>query len=181
MIINQIKSPNRIFQTYNSSDGKHIVNIFTAGSIEMGKAVDWQTQLVNELANNLDGNTFNPTSRDDGPPITVNVFNPRRDNWDSSWKQEFNNSQFNEQVTWELDMLDRADIIPLYFAKDTQSPISLLELGLHAQSGKLIVYCDDTFWRKGNIEIVCSRYGIPLFNNYEAWVTRIRNKIIEMS
>jgi len=47
----------------------------------------------------------------------------------------------------------------------TQSPISLLELGLYANSGKLTVICPDGFYRKGNVEVVCALYDIPLFNN----------------
>jgi len=117
-------------------------SFFLAGSIEMGKAVDWQTRLEQAL------------------DPTANVFNPRRRDWDSSWKQEITNPQFNEQVTWELDMLERATYIALYFDPPTQSPISLLELGLHAQTGKLIVCCPTGFWRKGNVDIVCKRYNV---------------------
>ena len=36
----------------------------------------------------------------------------------------------------------------------------MLELGLFANSGKLIVCCPDGFWRKGNVDIVCERYRI---------------------
>ena len=35
-----------------------------------------------------------------------------------------------------------------------RAPITLLELGLFARSGKLIVCCPDGYWRKGNIEVV---------------------------
>ena len=95
------------------------------------------------------------------------VFNPRRVDWDSSWKQEYENPQFFQQVTWELNALKQADIIVMYFIPDTQSPISLLELGLFAESGKLHVVCPQGFWRKGNIEIVCDRYEIPLYDNLQ--------------
>lgn len=118
-------------------------SVFLAGSIEMGKAVDWQTDIVSRFP---DGVTF---------------LNPRRDDWDSSWVQKIDNPQFNEQVTWELDNLAAADIIFLYFAPGTQSPISLLELGLFAKENKnMIVCCPEGFWRKGNVDIVCKRYGI---------------------
>jgi hypothetical protein len=33
---------------------------------------------------------------------------------------------------------------------------------LFARSGKLLVCCPEGFWRKGNVEIVCARYGVPL-------------------
>lgn len=125
-------------------------SVFLAGSIEMGKAIDWQTEL---------GNLFDSKG--------WNVFNPRRDDWDSSWEQKISNPQFNEQVNWELDALETANLIVMYFDPKTQSPISLLELGLHAKSYKMIVVCPEGFWRKGNVDIVCKKYNIPLFSNME--------------
>jgi len=50
----------------------------------------------------------------------------------------------------------------MYFDPNTKSPISLLELGLHANSGKMIVCCPKGFWRKGNVDIVCERYDVPV-------------------
>ena len=49
------------------------------------------------------------------------------------------------------------------------SPISLLELGYISgvNSSKLIVCCPNKFWRRGNVQIVCSRESIPLFDNIE--------------
>jgi hypothetical protein len=61
--------------------------------------------------------------------------------------------------------MDEADVIVLWFDPKTKSPISLLELGLHAQDEKMVVYCPEGFWRKGNVDIVCERHGIP---HYEA-------------
>lgn len=117
--------------------------VFLAGSIEMGAAVDWQREMADLL------------SAED-----CNVMNPRRDDWDASWTQEVSNNQFLEQVSWELHWLERSDLVVMYFAPGTQSPITLLELGLFAQSGKLIVCCPEGFWRKGNVDIVCARYGV---------------------
>lgn len=128
--------------------------VFLAGSIEMGKAEDWQTEM---------GFFFEKKG--------WNVFNPRRRDWDNSWKQEFQNPQFYQQVNWELDTLDKADLILLYLLPETMSPISLLELGLHAKNKKMCVVCPDGFWRKGNIDIVCNRYDILLFDNLEKFKT----------
>jgi hypothetical protein len=125
-------------------------SVFLAGSIEMGKAEDWQTQLTQ---------TFNEAGYD--------VFNPRREDWDSSWTQDFENPQFFQQVTWELNALENSDLIIMYFSPETKSPISLLELGIFAKSGKIRVVCPDPFWRKGNVDIVCQYYNIPLYENFE--------------
>src|SRR3972149_7230005 len=118
-------------------------SIFLAGSIEMGIAEKWQAKVERLLSDQ---------------PVTI--FNPRRDDWDSSWVQSIDNLQFREQVEWELSALEIADIIALYFDPTTKSPISLLEFGLFSRTGKLIVCCPDGFWRKGNVDIVCDRYGI---------------------
>lgn len=138
--------------------------IFLAGSIEMGKAENWQEKLQNDLPNR-----------------NLIIYNPRRDDWDSSWEQKITNKNFYEQVNWELSALERSDIIAMYFAPDTQSPISLLEFGLYANnhSNKMIVCCPDGFWRKGNIDVTAQRYGVPVHNNYDTWLVNIKNKIEE--
>jgi len=119
--------------------------VFLAGSIEMGTAEEWQKKLIKDL---------------DEKKYTF--FNPRRDDWDSSWEQTIKNQQFHEQVTWELNALEDADIIVLYFDPKTKSPISLVEFGLHAKDKKMIVCCPKGFWKKGNVDIVCERFNIPL-------------------
>lgn len=141
-------------------NNKHF-KIFLAGSIEMGKAEDWQA-MIPELFEDRQNLVF---------------FNPRRDDWDSSWEQRESNPQFNEQVNWEMDKLDESDIIFMYFSPETKSPISLLELGLHAESDKMIVCCPDNFWRKGNVDIVCSRFNIPVYNTMEAAIGRLRSEL----
>lgn len=123
-------------------------SVFLAGSIEMGTAENWQ---------DIVGEYFRVHNWD--------ILNPRRDDWDSSWTQTFENAQFYQQVNWELNALEHSDLIIMYFDPNTKSPISLLELGLFARSGKIRVVCPDGFWRKGNVEIVCNYYNIPLYNN----------------
>lgn len=60
----------------------------------------------------------------------------------------------------------------MYFDPNTKSPISLLELGLYATSNKLHVICPDGFYRKGNIEIVCDKYNIPIYENIEEFKSK---------
>lgn len=124
--------------------------VFLAGSIEMGKADDWQTLLADRLL------AVDPT---------LVVANPRRKDWDSSWEQSIDNAQFNEQVTWELDHLEKAELVVFHFQPGTQSPITLLELGKHLArpdaATSTLVSCGQGFWRKGNVDIVCQRAGVP--------------------
>jgi hypothetical protein len=146
--------------TFEDQETQFRPSIFLAGSIEMGKAEDWQVRIENEFSND-----------------EVTIFNPRRDDWDSSWEQKATNPQFNYQVNWEMNRLEESDVIFLYFSPDTKSPISLLELGLHAAYSDMIVCCPDKFWRKGNVEIVCHRYGIPLHNTIEDGIAALKSRI----
>ena len=145
-----IKSPERY---YNDSI---FINVFLGGSIEMGLAEPWQDRLVNEFKDS-----------------DIRFLNPRRDDWDSSWVQEASNPQFAQQVNWELDALEYSDLIVFYFDPNTKSPITLMELGLYASSGKVIVCCPDGFWRKGNVEIVCQRHGVTLVNSFDELVDAV--------
>jgi hypothetical protein len=124
----------------------------------MGKAEQWQERLMRAMSD----------------VSNLVILNPRRDDWDSSWEQRADNPQFFEQVSWELDMLDAADIVVMYLAPDSKSPISLLELGLYARSGNLKVCCPTGFWRRGNAEMVCRRYQIPLFETLDALIADLR-------
>lgn len=67
-------------------------SVFLAGSIEMGTAVDWQAAVTKALL----------AARPD-----LLVLNPRRDDWDASWVQAIDNSQFFEQVSWELAAMEQ--------------------------------------------------------------------------
>jgi len=124
--------------------------IFLAGSIEMGKATEWQSKLIESLSDKK-----------------YIFYNPRRDDWDNTWEQNIKDKNFKKQVTWELKGLDLADYIVMYFDPKTKSPISLLELGLYAESKKLIVLCPEGFYRKGNIDIVCEKYKIKQVKTFE--------------
>lgn len=136
-------------------------SVFLAGSIEMGLAEDWQATVTHAL--------------DDIPNLVV--LNPRRDAWDASWEQSITNPLFCEQVTWELEAQERARLILMYFAPTTRAPITLLELGLFAQSGKLVVCCPAGYWRRGNVEVVCARYGVPMVADLTGLITAARERL----
>src|SRR5258708_7956562 len=104
----EVKAPGE----YASITGKK--TIFLAGSIEMGKAENWQERIVASLRH-----------------MDVLLLNPRRANWNVAWEQSADNPDFRSQVEWELDALDHADMVVMYFAPETRSPITLLEFGIH--------------------------------------------------
>jgi hypothetical protein len=136
-------------------------SVFLAGSIEMGHAEPWQARVEEALAD-----------------LDIVVLNPRRDEWDASWVQSINNPPFREQVEWELAAQEQSTVIAMYFAPTTKAPITLLELGLAARSGKVVVCCPEGFWRKGNIEVVCATYQIPLVVDMSAMIAQVRERLL---
>lgn len=147
----EIKAPNKINITGKS--------LFLAGSIEQGAAENWQTRMVAALSDQ-----------------DITILNPRRDNWADLGKQDIDNPIFVEQVEWELGALEKAGMVFMYFDPNTKSPISLLEFGLYAKSGKLVVCCQPGFWRRGNIDVVCRRYGVAQVDSLEEGVEVIKRK-----
>ena len=133
--------------------------LFLAGSIEMGKAKDWQQEIQNALKNHA-----------------VSIFNPRRDDWDSSWEQSIHHAQFRGQVEWELYHLEAARYKVFYFDPETKAPITLLELGLMADKVGTMVCCPAGYWRKGNVDIVCNKHGIPTYTNLEQLIGILKTR-----
>lgn len=140
------------------------LSVFLAGSIEMGSAPDWQADLERSLAD-----------------IEIDIYNPRRDDWDPTWVQSADNPVFRKQVEWELDGIAKADLVVMYLAPSTIAPISLLELGFLSGLGfyaltNTVVCCPEGFHRKGNVDIVCDRYGIPQVSSLEGLELAIRTE-----
>lgn len=130
-----------------------------AGSIEMGVAERWQDRVAADLSGS-----------------DILLLNPRRDEWKSEWRQSIDHPEFRQQVEWELNAIDDAGTVIFYFAPDTKSPITLLELGMQATAHpeKMIVCCPEGFWRKGNVDIVCRRYRIHQVDTIEDMVEAVR-------
>lgn len=141
--------------------------VFLAGSIEMGKAEDWQEKVTKHLSD--------VCSKHD---VKVTIYNPRRDDWDSSWEQDINNTQFFDQVSWELDHIEKSDIVIVYFDKATVSPITLLELGKVLESSTIpVVYCPEGFARKGNVDIACYRKDVPVFTEMDKFLEELNSRL----
>jgi hypothetical protein len=132
--------------------------VFLAGSIEQGKARDWQPLVCTALE-----------------PLNVLVFNPRRKVWDPTWDQDVSNPELVAQVNWELDLIDRAEIVFFYFQAGTKSPISFLEFGMQVRNRRkdLVVVCEDGFWRQANIQITADRNNVKVFKILEEGIEKL--------
>lgn len=155
---NIIKPPTRI--TKDSIDKR--TSLALLGSIEQGIASEWQ-KTAEEFFKDYD----------------FDIYNPRREHWDASWKQSMDNPQFVEQVEWELTALENVAVKLFYFDPATKSPITLIELGLSVGVGRvdIVVCCPEGFWRKGNVDIICRRYGIHREPTLEAALYDVRSKL----
>jgi len=142
-------------------------SVFLAGSIEMGAAEMWQEKAFKYLKNKIK------------PSMGCTVLNPRRDDWDSSWEQDINNPQFYEQVTWEKDGIKAANVVFFYFDPNTKSPITLMELGyvLGKFPNKAVVCCPEGFWRKGNVDVMCSEHGVTVFTGFESALFEVTRRL----
>lgn len=151
----EIKAP-------DDSQFESFTKIFLAGSIEMGKAEMWQDRLAKDLMNEK-----------------VILFNPRRDDWDSSWVQDPTpGTQFHQQVNWELDHIRRADMVVFYFDPETQSPITLMELGYCIGTNKpIVICCPEGYFRKGNVVIMSRLVGATPVDTYDEFLSKIKSKI----
>ena len=145
-----LKAPENI-KTLN----KNLQTIFLAGSIEQGRAENWQKYCTDTLS------------------ADFNILNPRRDNWNPDLNQDIQEHVFYQQVTWELDSLESSDYVLMYLEPGTKSPISLMELGLMVKTGKMVVVCPDGFWRKGNVDILCHRYNVPQFDTLDEAISYV--------
>ena len=132
---------------YSEKSGR--TTVFLAGTIDMGNSIDWQARADSLFAACPGGGRYM-------------LYNPRQENWDASRPGEM-----DYQVNWELEHLEEADCIIMNFLPGSQSPITLLELGLHVRSGKLLVVCPEEFYRHDNVRITCEKYGVPMFSSLE--------------
>ena len=146
-----VEAPNKV-----TSEDFLSKKVFLAGTIENGESIDWQ----DEISKYCD-------------EIGYTVFNPRRKNW----LKNASKKEIDEQISWEIKHMEISDIIIMNILGDSKSPISLLELGLHARGNKLFVFCPKSFYRYDNIEVTCKLYNVPLFsfNNYEDNINAIKD------
>lgn len=105
--------------------------IFLAGSINMGNAPDWQGEVIKYV-------------KDTWTDCDVTIYNPRR-----TAAGTFTPEMEEEQVAWEVCMLQNVDYILMHLAAEGGvSPISLLELGLYMRDKKLYLSMEDDYARK---------------------------------
>jgi len=132
-------------------------SVFLGGTIDMGDSGDWQQALVDALT-----------------ASSGTLLNPRREHWSAGDGSDAENPRFRAQVAWELAAMEAASLIAFYFAPTSLAPITLLELGLAARSGKALVCCPRGYWRRGNVVAVCEHHGVPMVDSLDGRVVAVR-------
>ncbi len=168
----ELKSPLQVSTPPDFPSLKNEYGIFLGGSIEMGKAVDWQQQFIKDFSKK---NQYRKNDKHVSYVFNRNfrILNPRRSDWDSSWVQSIKDPQFFQQVTWELEYLEKAWARVFYFAGDTLSPISLLELGKFGAHPNTFILWDKDYKRAGNLEIFCHRYNLEVAPDMDSIITKL--------
>lgn len=149
--------------------------IFLAGPTD----VPWRENFIALFAQHL--KTSKPTP---APPPAVavappavsgfTIYDPIQPNWDSTWKEDYElDPRFQAQTDWELDRQESAGLVVVFFDERAKAPVSLLELGLCARSGRAVVGCQKGFWKRGHVQGVCHRFGVPLGDDLEALVVKV--------
>lgn len=142
-------------------------SIFLAGTIDNGYSANWQV-----LASNLIDKEMKETKKENKKVL---IFNPRRDSWNNTWVNRIHNAEFYQQINWELDCIEKCSHLLFHIEEDSKSPITLMEIGLSIKLDKpIFISCSPKFYRYGNIEVVCHKYGIPLFDDLP---TAIKNLV----
>ena len=130
----------------------NLKSLFLAGSIS--GANDWQKTVTEKLKD-----------------LDIVVYNPRRKNFDTD-----DPGMSKEQIAWEYENLREADAISFWFAKETDAPITLYELGAHSMTPKpIIVGIHPEYPRKIDVEIQTKlvRSDIPIVYSLDDLVDEI--------
>lgn len=138
--------------------------MFLAGAIDQDRAERWQDVVIDNC-------------RD----LPGTILNPRRANWDPTWNQSLDNPHFAGQVAWELDGLEQADVIICWLPATAQARISLMEIGLHARHGRLLIGCAIGFHSRGNVLAVGQRFGVPVVDTLPDLVALAKQRLIAFS
>ncbi|KAF4465689.1 hypothetical protein FALBO_7466 [Fusarium albosuccineum] len=140
---------------------RRVKSVFLAGTTSRVDTSDWRETLSTSLSD-----------------VPVTIYNPYRADWDSSWREDINFAPYREQVEWELEKQDKADIVVVYFHPATQAPVSLLEFGIWARiPGKAIVVCPEGYWKRGNVQIVCKKFGVEMVDNVDGLTEAIAKRV----
>jgi hypothetical protein len=117
------------------------ISVFLAGGIT--GCPDWQSEVIELLREdiNLRGSVGD----------NAYVLNPRRPDFDVN-----NHTLSEQQIRWEFEHINRADLMLFWFPAETLCPITLYELGRAVGSNKKVfIGIHPEYKRKFDLEVQC--------------------------
>ena len=135
------------------------------GTIEKDPINNWASSLSTSLSD-----------------LEIQILNPRRDDWDHTWKEDISFAPFRENVEWEMAHAEKADVIVLCFRAGSECHITLLELGMHAAryGERIVVCCEEGFHKRGNVEIVCGKFKAACVKTRDELHKVVRQRMVEL-
>ncbi|KAI0204576.1 hypothetical protein F4808DRAFT_414143 [Astrocystis sublimbata] len=141
----------QVIHAPSEDPARGVKSVFLAGTTTAVGNIDWREKLSVAL---------------EGYPITI--FNPNRPDWDNTWREDIAFGPYREQVLWELDKQEKADLVVVYFHPATVAPVSLLEFGLSARiPGKVVAIAPQGYAKRGNVQLVCQKYDIDFLEDID--------------
>lgn len=128
--------------------------IFLAGSMDINQPYTWRKNVIKTL--NSKACFLDPTRLD---------------------HNTMNNIEMENHINWELEALALSDIVFLNFLPTSQSPISLIELGMYVKSTKLLVNCPDQFYQSRYIKALCKKYKVPIYPSLNESLQYLKNML----
>ncbi|KAE8845923.1 hypothetical protein PTNB73_01903 [Pyrenophora teres f. teres] len=102
-----------------------IVSVILYGGMSTDTKKNWRADLSASLSD-----------------LPIAILDPTCDAWDSTWIEDISFQPFKDQAKWEMDHAGVADVIVFHFGGKSDQPITLLELGLYAHTGKAVWVSD---------------------------------------
>ena len=145
--------------------------IFLGGTIDQGESRDWQK----EITEMIDAET----KKFRGTTGTISLFNPRRPDWDPSWGNSKKiHPELSNQINWELTRIEKSDLVLLWFEPNSESRITLLELGLTlGAKQKCIIGCPNSYTRFANVWITCGRKEQEVHKTWEEFKVAVKTHL----
>lgn len=83
------------------------------------------------------------------------------------------------QIKWELAGIDMSDLVIVYFADTSKTPITFLELGtILANRRRVVIYCSNKFYRYTNVKVTAEHYGKKITETYEDFLLNVNCEIL---
>jgi len=139
--------------------------LYLGGSIDKKYGSPWHRNIISFISSKL------------GRESKLTIYNPKREEWDKDWPAD--SKVIDEQALWELKAMEHADLIFMFFESSCSSSVGMMQLGLNAKEGKLVVVCERHFWKKRDVDVICETYGVPRYDSIAVGIGEVRDFIME--